>query len=30
MEAWMLNYNTGRFNRVEFKNKWEVIKQVIK
>lgn len=30
MEAWMFNYNTGRFNRVEFKNKWEVIKQVIK
>ena len=30
MEAWMFNYNTGRFNRVEFKNKWEVIKRVIK
>ena len=29
-QAWIFNYNTGRFNMVVFRNRWEVIKRVIK
>jgi len=28
MYAWRYNKNTGKFNKVEFKSKWEIIKNL--